>query len=81
MKFFYQMSKEDVFAKLDSSEKGLSSDEAKNRLLEDGKNILKEKNKKSPIKIFFSQFANMMILLLILMAVIMFKDIFVIFKG
>ena len=66
MKFFYQMTKEEVFAKVESSEKGLTSEVARARLLEDGKNILKEKNKKSPIKIFFSQFANMMILLLIL---------------
>ena len=66
MKFFYQMTKEEVFNKVESSEKGLSSEEARTRLAEDGKNVLKEKNRKSPIKIFFSQFSNMMILLLIL---------------
>ena len=66
MKFFYEMSKEDVLKKVESTKQGLSSDEAEERLSENGKNILKEKNKKSPLKIFFSQFANMMILLLIL---------------
>ena len=66
MKFFYQMTIEDFFNKVESSEKGLTSQEARERLIEDGKNVLKEKNKKSPLKIFFSQFANMMILLLIL---------------
>lgn len=66
MKFFYQMTKEETFANVESSEKGLTSKEAQARLQEDGKNILKEKNRKSAIKIFFSQFSNMMILLLIL---------------
>ena len=66
MKFFYQMTKEDVFHKVESSDNGLTSQEAKERLSEDGKNILKEKNRKSAVKIFFSQFSNMMILLLIL---------------
>ena len=66
MKFFYELSKEDVLKKVESSRQGLSSEEAEERLAENGKNVLKEKNKKSPIKIFFSQFANMMILLLIL---------------
>lgn len=66
MENFYQMTKERVFEVVESSENGLSQEEAKIRLAEDGKNILKEKNKKSPLKIFFSQFANMMILLLIL---------------
>lgn len=66
MKFFYEMSKEDVLKKVESTSQGLTSAEAEERLSENGKNVLKEKNKKSPIKIFFSQFANMMILLLIL---------------
>lgn len=66
MKLFYQMEKQEVFDAVESSVDGLTSDEASERLSEDGKNILKEKNKRKPIKIFFSQFANMMILLLIL---------------
>lgn len=66
MKLFYQMEKEDVLKTVESSENGLSSQEAQERLNDDGKNVLKEKNRKSPIKIFFSQFANMMVLLLIL---------------
>ena len=60
------MEKQEVFDAVESSADGLTSDEASERLSEDGKNILKEKNKRKPIKIFFSQFANMMILLLIL---------------
>lgn len=68
MKLFYQMEKQEVFDAVESSADGLTSDEASERLSEDGKNILKEKNKRKPIKIFFSQFANMMILLLILVS-------------
>ena len=47
MKFFYEMSKEDVLKKVESSKQGLSTEEAEERLAENGKNILKEKNKKS----------------------------------
>ena len=66
MKFFYQMTKDDVFQKVESNKNGLTSKEAHERLLEDGKNALKQKNRKSAVKIFLSQFSNMMILLLIL---------------
>lgn len=70
MKLFYQMEKQEVFDAIESTTNGLTSEEASERLLEDGKNILKEKNKRKPIKIFFSQFANMMILLLILVGIV-----------
>lgn len=70
MKLFYQMEKQEVFDAIESTANGLTSEEASERLLEDGKNILKEKNKRKPIKIFFSQFANMMILLLILVGIV-----------
>lgn len=64
------MEKQEVFDAIESTKNGLTSEEASERLLEDGKNILKEKNKRKPIKIFFSQFANMMILLLILVGIV-----------
>ena len=70
MKLFYQMEKQEVLDAIESTTNGLTSEEASERLLEDGKNILKEKNKRKPIKIFFSQFANMMILLLILVGIV-----------
>ena len=68
MKAFYNMSIEETLKKLETSQKGYS--EVESRILEDGKNILKEKNKKNPVKIFFSQFANMMILLLLLVGAV-----------
>ncbi len=66
MKNYYEMSIEEVYASTHSSEAGLSSEEAAKRIEQHGENVLKEKNKKSALKIFFSQFSNMMILLLIL---------------
>lgn len=70
MKKFYEMTKEEVFESVRSTSKGLKSAEAEERLHSYGKNVLKEKNKKSPIKIFFSQFSNMMVLLLILVGIV-----------
>ena len=70
MKKIYEMTKEEVFESVRSSEKGLKTEQAEERLQAYGENILTEKNKKSPIKIFFSQFSNMMVLLLILVGVV-----------
>ena len=70
MKKFYQESVTDVFIRLSTDEEGLTTKEATERLAEHGENILKEKNKKSPMKIFLSQFKNMMILLLMLVGVV-----------
>lgn len=61
----------DVINTLHSDDvQGLSSEEVGNRLERDGNNILKQKNKKSPLKILFGQFANIMILLLILVGIV-----------
>lgn len=61
----------DVINTLHSDDvQGLSSKEVGNRLERDGNNILKQKNKKSPLKILFGQFANIMILLLILVGIV-----------
>ncbi len=70
MKKFYEMSQDEVFEVVRSSKKGLKQSEAEDRLQTHGENVLKEKNKKSPIKIFFSQFKNMMVLLLILVGIV-----------
>ncbi len=72
MKPFYQMSIDEVVSETETTKNGLTSAVAEERLAEDGKNVLKEKNKKSAIKIFFSQFANMMVLLLILVGIVSF---------
>ncbi len=66
MKKFYKKDIESIFQDLQTSEFGLSAKESEERLIANGENVLKEKNRKNPIKIFLSQFNNMMILLLIL---------------
>ena len=70
MKKFYQSSVEEVFQTVKSSTKGLSSQEAAERLAKDGENILKEKHKKNPFLVFLRQFNNMMIILLILVGIV-----------
>ncbi len=51
---------------------GLTSEEAKAKLLKYGKNILQKKKKSPPWKIFFSQFTSPLILLLFVVALISF---------
>ena len=70
MKKFYQMTGAEVFKNVHSSEDGLTSKEAEHRIIERGENVLKEKNKKSAIKILLSQFKIMMVLLLLLVGIV-----------
>lgn len=55
----------DVFKTLKSNEKGLSSKEAKKRLLDNGKNILPKKKKDSFIKILLKGILDPIVLLLV----------------
>ena len=66
---------EDVYEKLDTCESGLSSKEAEERILKYGKNVLEEKKKKSWFVRFLSQFNDLMIIILLIVAV------FLIFYG
>ncbi len=66
----YCEEKEAVLAELDSTESGLSSDEARKRLEAHGKNKLKEPAKESLIKRFFGQMADPMIIILLVAAAI-----------
>ena len=54
---------------LNSSSNGLNSSEAQKRLLEHGKNELVEEKKAGPITIFFGQFKDILILILLIAAV------------
>ena len=67
---WHQKKVEDVIEELNSSLKGLSSEEAQKRLLEHGPNELKEKKKKTPFMMFLDQFKDFMILILIAAALI-----------
>jgi P-type Ca2+ transporter type 2C len=67
----YQRSAEDVCRELEVDPKqGLSSTEAAQRLSRHGRNILERKKKISPWKIFFEQFKDFLILILLGAAII-----------
>lgn len=67
---YYSKSKQDVLAELNTTAKGLTQDEAQKRIDEYGKNELEEGKKKTLIGRFFSQFKNVMIIVLIVAAVV-----------
>lgn len=69
----YACGTDEVISSLGSSAAlGLSSDEAASRLARDGENKLREKKKKSMLQRFFEQFADVMIIILIIAAIISF---------
>lgn len=69
MKEVYQMSKEELEKEYGSAT-GLNTDEATKRLEQYGANVLEEKGKKSVFLIFLSQFADLLVAILIVAAVL-----------
>ena len=67
---WHQKTVEGVIEELNSSLKGISSEEARKRILEYGPNELKVKKKKTPFMMFLDQFKDFMILVLIAAALI-----------
>ena len=67
---WHQKETKDILDDLQSSPKGLSSEEAQKRLLEYGPNELKEKEKRTLFMMFLDQFKDFMILVLIAAAII-----------
>ena len=70
MKQWYQLSKDEVLNSLGVTTDGLSSDKAKELLEKNGKNILQEGKKKSVLQVFLSQFADLLVIILIVAAII-----------
>lgn len=70
MKEWYQQSAEQVLDRLGSSRGGLSEDEAGKQLLEYGENVLKEGKKKTTLQVFLSQFADLLVVILIIAALV-----------
>lgn len=66
----YSQTKEQVIDSLKSTQHGLTTEEAKKRLVENGKNELNESKKKSIIGRFFSQFKDIMIIVLLVASVV-----------
>ena len=65
---YHTLRAEETLEKLSASKEGLSSDEAKKRQEEFGKNVLPEKGKANPIKLFFKQFKDFLVFILIIAA-------------
>lgn len=61
----YNETIDELYKRLETTEKGLTDEEAQKRLLRDGENKLTEKKRKSNIALFFGQFNDFMIILLI----------------
>lgn len=70
MKEWYQLSKNEIFNRLHTRQEGLSTSAAAKLLEEKGPNILKEEKKKSILQIFLSQFADLLVIILIIAAII-----------
>ena len=55
----------EIYKRLKTNEKGLTDEEVQKRLEKDGLNKLVERKKKSNIALFFGQFCDFMVILLI----------------
>jgi Ca2+-transporting ATPase len=67
---YYDEAADAVLKTLNTSETGLSSGEAENRLKQYGKNELKEEEKTSVLKLFLSQFKSFLIIILMVAALV-----------
>lgn len=81
---YYSLTVDEVFKGLNTPQTGLASSEAAERLKAYGKNILEEKERVSPIKIFLEQFNSPVVWILLGALIISFimgekVDAFVIF--
>lgn len=66
----YDKPVEDLFKSLDTSEKGLTSGEVEQRLQRYGRNEIETGKKISPLKIFLSQFKDLLVVILIVAGII-----------
>ncbi|MFB6208812.1 MAG: cation-translocating P-type ATPase [Candidatus Nanohaloarchaea archaeon] len=67
---WHEMGEEEVLSSLDTSSEGLSGEEARERLEEQGQNEISKEESASPVKIFLSQFHDFLIYILILAALL-----------
>lgn len=70
MKDFWSYDKDDILKKLNTSENGLSSKEADDRMARYGKNVFEETKSGSNVMIFLSQFKSPITMILIFAAVL-----------
>lgn len=69
---FYMLKEQELFKILDSSENGLTNSQVKEKKEKFGENLIREKDKKTKIKIFLSQFKSPLVLILIFATLIAF---------
>ena len=67
---WYQKTAGDVMEQFGVTTDGLSSEQAAELLKKNGENVLAEEKKKSVLQVFFSQFADLLVLILIAAAII-----------
>ena len=70
MKDFWSYDKDDILKKLNTSENGLSSKDADDRMARYGKNVFEETKSGSNVMIFLSQFKSPITMILIFAAVL-----------
>ncbi len=70
MREWYKLKKEETLKLLETRNKGLSKDEAEARLKRYGKNMIEEGKKKNAYQVFLSQFADLLVVILLVAAVI-----------
>ena len=70
MKEWYQQTKEELLEHFRVTEHGLTGEEAGQRLAENGENVLKEGKRKSILQVFFEQFCDLLVVILIIAALI-----------
>ena len=70
MNLWYQMSKDEVLNKLSVNTDGLSKAKAQELLEKNGENVLQETKKKTPLQVFLGQFADLLVIILIIAAII-----------
>ncbi len=70
MKEFYQKKIHEVLGEFGVSERGLSSEQAAKVLEEKGANVLQEGKRRSTLQVFLSQFADLLVIILMIAAII-----------
>lgn len=70
MKNYWNMSQEEIRKLFGTTENGLSDEQVEKVRQEKGENILQESRKKGIVQVFFSQFCDLLVIILIIAAVI-----------
>lgn len=70
MKAFYQKKIDEIFREFGVTAQGYSSQQAAKVLEEKGQNVLKEGKRKSTLEVFLSQFADLLVIILMIAAII-----------